>query len=357
MKRISIITSADGGGAERMSLLYGKILERAGYNISLVVIKFPENDFLLSSFIPKHWKTIVIDKRFRYHFFYLVKSIRFYNPDIAFCSMADCSLFLLLAKALRLINCQCVIRSCNMPSSFRKSIFFFSKLLFRFSDLIIAQTEEMRLEIIHSYYLKSNNLITINNPIDKDLIDELINNASSPFSAKYVNYVAVGRVEPQKDYVTLLKAFSIVVKKQPLSQLYIVGRIKNSAYKSKLDYLIDKYRLRDNVVFEGFQPNPYRYMKDANVFCLSSIYEGLPNVMLEAMYLGKPIVATSCIPFIPQVIKNGVNGYCCDIGDYQSLANKMLRAKDIFIDKNNIEFALSDTESLIINSFNQLCKN
>ena len=106
------------------------------------------------------------------------------------------------------------------------------------------------------------------------------------------------------------------------------------------------------VKFVGFQANPYKYLKYADVFVLSSIYEGLPNVMLEAMYLGKPVAVTACIPYISQVVRPGVNGYLAPVGDSNALAKAMTEAKDI---KGLSQYGdINDSEKLIVKTFKKL---
>ena len=89
-------------------------------------------------------------------------------------------------------------------------------------------------------------------------------------------------------------------------------------------------------------------MKQADVYMLSSIYEGMPNAMLEAMYLGLPIAATQCIPFISQVVEEGENGYICPVGNEKALAECMINASKmkglpIFRDINQSEEGIVET--------------
>ena len=116
--------------------------------------------------------------------------------------------------------------------------------------------------------------------------------------------------------------------------------------------LIKKNKMESAVFFEGYQENPHKYETGADVYALSSVYEGLPNAMIEAMYLGVPVAATECIPYISQVVKNGVNGYTCPIKDAKQLADAMLAAARIkglprFIDINH-------SEQEIVTLFNNL---
>jgi len=207
-----------------------------------------------------------------------------------------------------------------------------AKKCLRYVDVLISQTEDMKREMVGYYALPAERITVINNPIDIELIQEKIKEPHCFQFPDSVHYVAVGRVDPQKDYRTLLKAFSIVLKTFPASRLHIVGLYDpNSSYKKDLDAIAKSLGIKDHVSFEGFQDNPYKYMKAANVFVLSSIYEGLPNVLQEAMYLGLPVVATRCIPYISQVIDEGKNGYTVPTGNPEELAAAMIKGSSLSV--------------------------
>ena len=76
----------------------------------------------------------------------------------------------------------------------------------------------------------------------------------------------------------------------------------------------------------GFQTNPYSYIKYADCFVLSSRWEGLPNVLIEALYLGTPAAAFACIPIIERIVNDGINGYVVKAEDVNGLASAMLDA-------------------------------
>ena len=124
-----------------------------------------------------------------------------------------------------------------------------------------------------------------------------------------------------------MRAFNIVHQKNPRTHLYLVGKFNKDGdfYKSIIDYIrvhnLDKY-----VHIIGFDSNPYRWMKYSDCFVLPSRVEGLPNAMVEAMYLKKPVVATRCLPIIDRMVENGVNGYKVEVEDHVKMAAAMLEA-------------------------------
>ncbi len=102
--------------------------------------------------------------------------------------------------------------------------------------------------------------------------------------------ISVGRLSPEKDFSTLIKAFALVLKERQ-TRLVILGEGLERPY---LERLITELGIGDSVALLGFQDNPYKFMKKADLFVMSSIFEGLPTVLLEAMAIGTPIVSTDC---------------------------------------------------------------
>lgn len=133
--------------------------------------------------------------------------------------------------------------------------------------------------------------------------------------------VACGRLTAQKDYPTLLRAFS-TVDSSPPAHLWILGR---GELEPALETLARDLGLGDRVRFLGFRLNPFAYMSAADCFVLSSAWEGFANVLVEAMACGTPVVSTRC-PFGPdEIITDGVNGLLAAVGDANALGNAMLR--------------------------------
>lgn len=352
MKKILLVNQTSCGGAERMTLLYGKILESHGYDLSILINKVAKyHSFNLMPFIPTSWQFFINDCSFRWMGFFTWRVIQKVQPDVVFCSMALYSKLVLILKKLGMCRAKVVIRCNNMPSKFSKSEHKAASKLYKYADGIIAQTQEMKDEMIKYYKLSEDKIVVINNPIDKELIHQKIQETFE-FDNNFVNYVAVGRVAKQKDFATMLRAFAIVLKKQPQSRLYIVGKYNDDEVKAELDCIIRDNAMKDNIFFEGFQSNPFKYMNGCDAFCLSSEYEGLPNVMLEAMYLGKPVAVTKSIPFIAQTIVDGENGYSCETHDSESFADCMVKVLSVKIDtKYN---ACTNSEFAVVDFFNSL---
>lgn len=326
MSKILLVANAFCGGAERMTILYGKIFEKAGHNVEILFLKnSQQKENQLLPFVPKNWKIHTVNCRYSLQGIMMGAFLVSHRYDYIFSSMGKTYAKILKLKKYGLISAEVIVRCNNMPS-FLEGRWNNKKVLtplYPFASSIIAQTQEMKEEMMQYYNLKDQDVIVINNPIDTDYINEKIKD-DYPFDENYINYVAIGRVVPQKDYATMIRAFILIHNENPKTRLYILGnyREQDKCYLTLQD-LINENNIADAVFFEGQQDNPFKYLKGADCFCLSSEIEGLPNVMLEAMYLGVPIAITESIPFIKQSIIEGCNGYSCPIHDHIAFAKCM----------------------------------
>jgi glycosyltransferase involved in cell wall biosynthesis len=128
--------------------------------------------------------------------------------------------------------------------------------------------------------------------------------------------LAVGRLTKQKDFPTLIRAFAQVRQTRP-ARLIILG--EGPDYTS-LKALIGQLSLEDDVALPGFVENPYAFMSRASLYVLSSLWEGLPTVLIEALYCGPPIVATDCPSGPREILANGRHGSLVPIGNVAALA-------------------------------------
>ena len=128
--------------------------------------------------------------------------------------------------------------------------------------------------------------------------------------------VAVGRLQIQKDYPTLIQAFARVRQTRPV-RLMILGEGKE---RPKLEALIQELGLEDDVSLPGFVMNPYAYMARASLFVLSSRWEGLPTVLIEALCCGTPAVSMDCPSGPYEILRGGQYGKLVPVGEAEALA-------------------------------------
>jgi len=162
------------------------------------------------------------------------------------------------------------------------------------ADWVIAQTTEMKQEMLSCESLKNCRIKVIENPLDEEDIIEKAK-APNPFPDNgNFHFLWVGRRDPIKDLPTLQKAFEILHEDYPDTDLTLVSD----------------------------DPNPYRWMKNADCMIICSLSEASPNTLREAIYLGTPVVSTDCSPTVRKLVHNS---NICPIGDFESLSLLMRR--------------------------------
>lgn len=134
--------------------------------------------------------------------------------------------------------------------------------------------------------------------------------------------VAMGRLVPQKGFGTLLQAMGIVHKQRPELKLTILGE---GDHRLELEELRKELGLGDVVSLPGKVKNPYRVLLQAEAFILSSVTEGFPNVLCEAMAVGLPVISTNCPSGPDEIIIDGENGLLVPVGNAQALAKAILK--------------------------------
>jgi glycosyltransferase involved in cell wall biosynthesis len=148
---------------------------------------------------------------------------------------------------------------------------------------------------------------------DEPVIQEWFREEGQPY------IVAVGRLEPQKDFFTLLRAFHKVREARPI-RLLILGEGRE---RKALERTVREWGLEKDVRLPGFIPNPLPLVKGARLFVLSSIHEGLANVVIEALGCGVPVVSTDCPSGPAEILEGGRWGKLVPVGDWEAMAQAM----------------------------------
>ena len=349
-KKVLIFVQSEVGGAERVSVTIGKNLDSEKFNVCFYAVgpwDCKIADFIPSEIFCGHLKQKNPFKLIRE----LYRCIRKESPDIIFSSTMYISTKLLLLKPL-FSKVNFVVRSENNYFKFNKKQKLMIRYLYRRAELVIAQTDEMQSELIEKAKLDANKVVAIQNPQDFKTIASLAR-LESPFADKTkIYYVASGRFAPAKGFDVLVRAFALVLKKKENAELYIVGRNSgpNEEYFLHVKECIDDLDLNEKIHCVGYQKNPYVYVKNADCFVLSSRNEGLPNVLIEALYLETPVAATTCIPAIERIVENGKTGFLAASENVEALANAMVQAESLGRIRSN---TVVDTMPL----FNELFSN
>ena len=262
----------------------------------------------------------------------LVKYLRKHRDDGVFTSLENSSIASLIAT--QFTGNPITLRLPNMPSNqlhrgIKRVKFgimkWVTRKLYKKARCIIAQTDEMRDQAQSYYGLPADKVVTIYNPLDEAFVRSQAMESGDSHETSHPRFVSVGTITYRKGVDVLLEAFAQVRKQYQEATLTIIGSKEGSYARN----LVEKYDGREGVTFCGFRDNPYPFMSHCDVFVLPSRMEGFPNVLLEAMCLNKPVVATTCLPVINQLVTDGVNGYVCPVDDSSSMAKSMAKALDL----------------------------
>lgn len=338
-KKVVFFVSQFVGGAERITVTYAKLLNPELYDINFVIIGREKGDIL--KFIPKELNVDFIHIRNIYDFttFKIFKYLKNKKPDIVFCSLIRLNTRV-IAAAKMLDGIKVIVR--NNIGLFRVKVLvdkILVKLFYPKADKIILQTPEMNEESLR-WFESYKQFVTILNPIDKSAIDKNVANSSTPFDDNYKNFVFVGRIDYVKGLDVLLNAFIEVKKIICNARLYIVGKEGNH-YDSLLTF-VKGNNMEDYVFFTGFTTNPHKYIKYADSFVLPSRIEGMPNVVLDAMYLKVPVVVTRSVPIIESIV-DANHGITVPVEDVQALSEGMIKSLSIKVDLPYI----NDSEKMV----------
>ncbi|MDH1882390.1 glycosyltransferase [Empedobacter sp. GD03797] len=311
-----ILPDLNQGGAERVITTLCNELDRTKFCPKLVLFK-KEGYYL--NHLKDDVEIIELNvSRIRYSIFKIIPLIKKLKPEIVFTGWGEISAFLSLIISL-FPRTKFITRETNVVSEHvkRKEILFFYRFYNNFHQ-IIAQSDDMKNDLIENFRISEYKIIKINNPVDFDLINRLkIESITIDFDTSYKNIVAIGNLSPRKGFDLLLNVMNEL--KGENIHLTILG---DGAFKDKLAQQKDELSL-NNVTFKGKVSNPFVYLKNADLFVLSSRYEGFPNVLLEAGACGTYSLANNCPGGINEIVQEGINAEIFPISDSKGFAEKI----------------------------------
>ncbi|WP_243254474.1 glycosyltransferase [Sulfitobacter indolifex] len=156
-------------------------------------------------------------------------------------------------------------------------------------------------------------------------IDSLAAQNPPDWDPRDTNIVSAGRITEQKGFDVLIDCLAHLVRANSSYFLHIIGE-DSLGEQAKLELRAQELGVRDRVKFWGFQRNPYVFFKNCDIFVLSSRWEGMPNAMLENIYLESTVVATDCTESVSRLLARENAGYVARSGDADDLAQKILLA-------------------------------
>ncbi len=288
-----------GGGVERQNLIIAEELRGAGIDVTLVVHRFRGE---LINQVSSNMRVVDLkSSRTLADIPRLAKFLRAEKPDVLLSNVDLNNVAALLAKAISFSATKVVICQHNpISASFLASETWMYGQIARcyrmLSPLIsraVAVSEGVAAELAKATGLPADSVVTINNPVvGPDFSDRCNQLVEHPWfqDKRGPVFVTAGRLVPQKDHDTMLRALAIHRRSMD-SRLIILGV---GPLTERLKQRVAESGLTDAVDFLGFQPNVLPYIRQADAFLLSSRCEGFGNVIVEALGCGTPVIATNC---------------------------------------------------------------
>ena len=334
---VGMIHCLEMGGAERMMVTILNDFSLNGFDTHLIIFenkgvlkkqlsdKVKVHDVGIPSVMkgmPKCLKTI-----------YRIK------PDIVFTGIGHLNIALspfvpimktILPKSKWIARETNIVSLQNQSSKYPKLFDWLYRNTYINYDNIVAQSEDMKDDLLKNYF-KSEKIVVINNPVNylrvKGLSEE---EYSFSFHKNKINLLSVSMLREEKRHDLMLKTLALLPNQYHLT---IVGSGEKELALKKLSKDLN---IEDRISFEGQQSNPYVYMKEADLFLLTSEREGFPNVLIEANTLGLPIVAFACKGGITEIIEEGKNGFYVPFEECELLAKKIEEANSFSFNRNKI---------------------
>jgi glycosyltransferase involved in cell wall biosynthesis len=215
-------------------------------------------------------------------------------------------------------------------------------LLYRFADTVAVVANDMRMGLAQAARIPSDAIETLYNPVvTPQLSVAAAAKPSHPWMQEPLDrpvFVGIGRFERQKNFPLLIEAFSIVRSQRPC-RLIILGE---GELRPEIERLVQAAGLEADVDLPGFDPNPFSILSRASAFVLSSDWEGLPTVVIEALACGCPVVSTDCPTGPREILQDGEFGTLVAPGDAAALADAMIKTIDNPVDPERLRKRAAD---------------
>jgi len=321
---IIFIPSIENGGVEKnLELISNYLAKKKEINLTIVTA-FKNNNFIFKKNIkfynynPKFYK--IFNSRFVRTILASLQMLRFsFKKKIIIFSFQSNIVAIIFAK---IFNKKIIIRLNTSPEKYINSFFKkkFYKFFYSLSDLIIVNSKDFKKKVysLISNNLHKKNIIHIYNPCLKIKPQKIIFNFFKKDELKIIN---IGRLTDQKDQITILKSFKKLIKIRS-AKLLIIG---NGKERKKINNFIIQNNLNNFVKLINYKKNAIDYLNISDVFVLSSKYEGLPNVLIECLYLKKYIISTNCDTGPKEILYNGKIGTLFQVGNDNQLFKILLK--------------------------------
>lgn len=311
-----------GGGAERLQLILAEEFLRRGYRVDFVLLR-SEGELL--EIAPAGARIVGLGaRRIREGFVPLVRYLRSERPDVLLAAMWPLTAMAPIAARLSGAKPRLVVSehsNLTQSAAVRGPSDIANRRLGRWlygaADAVVAVSQGVKDDLVARTGVRPARVRVIHNPARKpDPAAEGNRELLSWWKARESAIIGVGALKPAKDYPTLIRAFARVAERRD-ARLLILGE---GQLRPDLEQLAADLGVSDRVRLPGAVLDPYPYMREADLFVLSSAWEGFGNVIVEALAVGTPVVSTDCQSGPAEILENGRYGRLTPVGDPDALA-------------------------------------
>ncbi len=323
-----LLQTLDVGGAERVIIRLAAGFADLGFRVDLVLVN--ARGALLSE-VPSTVRIVDLGARSNYASFpALAGYLRREKPRALISALELTNLLVLLARRMTRSKTRIVVQLTTTLSQHKRTPVkkmlerFLVSRIYPWANCIVASSHGVADDFLRYTGVSPNHVRTIYNPVVTDSIPEqALQPVEHPFfgAGQPPVIVSFGRLVTAKDYPTLLKSYVRVSKTRP-ARLVIIGEGEQRPF---LENLIKELGIAEDVHLPGYVQNPFAYLRRASVFVLSSAWEGLPSVLIEALACGAPIVSTDCPHGPSEILEGGKYGYLVPVGNDEAMASAILR--------------------------------
>lgn len=330
MKKVSVMMSFSGaGGVERMVMNLVRQFSQQCEQVDLLVIRAKGPHF---SDIPENVRVIKLNANHTLTAIpEIVRYLKRERPSSLLVAKDRAGRAAVIARAIAGVSTKIVVRlGTNLSTALehRSAISAWwrrapMKRIYSKVDHVVAVSKGVMQDTLENTGISSDKISVIRNPVvTQDFIHKSQQNAPHEWlqDKTLPVVIGVGRLSVQKDFATLIRAFA-KVREQRSCRLIILGE---GGKRHELEALIAELDLQEYTFLPGFQDNPMCWVKAADVFVLSSRWEGSPNALTEALALGVPSVSTRCPSGPDETLDEGKYGPLVAMGDVDEMASSIL---------------------------------
>lgn len=328
-----------GGGAEKIAAEVAENLKKSGNRVDFLTFYDSEDTYAfpwkyhclqenISSNPAKNlWKLFS-------RAYFIARYSRKIGATKCISFMEEANFPNILAKIVFWNQARTII-SIRQSQRFIPSLFqLIGKILYPFTDHIVTVSEDEKINLIKNYRIKDEKITTIYNGVNLEKInrlqDEPLDINDDIFKDDVFPFITIGRLTRQKNYPLLIKAFAQIHAEYPETRLLIIGEGEMKEELQKLSTSTD----HSGVYFLWKKVNVFPFLKRSNAFILASLWEGFPNVLIEAMACGLPVISTDCPTGPKEILDNGKYGFLIESNNENELYEAM---KKLVTDKESRE--------------------